>query len=522
MKKAIEVPVLWVFFFLFIGCVPTRVVKVVFAPEEFKLTGSNNALKIHLKDGGLYVLEPWSTSPSGDTIIGYGKLYSYRRNVIKQTIDLGSSYKYSTPFRVPKNNISLIEISKLKGHTGNLTAISLVGVPMGIMSIYCLANPKACFGSCPTFYAKKKNEWTLMAEGFSSSISSVYEKMDIDRLNGADDQDSVFWLKLTNEALETHIIRYVDLLIFPKNSGENIYATSNGDFFRTNHPQKPTSCEVKEEDFLEKVSEMDRVERFSAASPHDLAQKEEFIVKFANDGGHNKGLIIGARQTLLTTYLFYQVIAYAGTQYGTFVARMENGDEYLKKRIQKLWDKLGGIEISEKIGNTWIRLDTIQEMGPIAADVHLVKLVPTKEKEVTIKIRQTQGLWRTDQLAMVTLLGREVPVRLKPRLVMKEENPEADILQKLITQSEPLVTYPGDRYELQYKLPDKCGYEFFLETKGYYLEWMRENWIQEENLKKIGVALLFPGAFMRKEASGYKKVEPEMEKIFWESRYVNQ
>jgi hypothetical protein len=131
-------------------------------------------------------------------------------------------------------------------------------------------------------------------------------------------------------------------------------------------------------------------------------------------------------------------------------------------------------------------------------------------------------LWRTDQLALVSILGKETPTRIEPQVVLKEEIPDSNTLQKLITRSEPLVTYPGDWYELQYKLPDNCGYQYFLDTKGYYLEWMRENWLKEENLKKAGIALSFPGLFMRKEASKYKKVEPEMEKIFWESRYVKQ
>jgi len=51
---------------------------------------------------------------------------------------------------------------------------------------------------------------------------------------------------------------------------------------------------------------------------------------------------------------------------------------------------------------------------------------------------------------------------------------------------------------------------------------MREEWLAEENLRKAAFAFQFPGLFMRKAAPEFKKAEPLMEKIFWESRYVRQ
>ena len=92
----------------------------------------------------------------------------------------------------------------------------------------------------------------------------------------------------------------------------------------------------------------------------------------------------------------------------------------------------------------------------------------------------------------------------------------------LTDEQEPLVTFPGDHYTIHYPLPDDCSYQFFLETKGYYLEWMRDEWIKEEDLKKAALALYFPGLFMRKAAPAFKRAEPHMEKIFRESRYVKQ
>jgi hypothetical protein len=83
-----------------------------------------------------------------------------------------------------------------------------------------------------------------------------------------------------------------------------------------------------------------------------------------------------------------------------------------------------------------------------------------------------------------------------------------------------LNTYPGDTYLKNYKLPDNSDYEFFLDTKGYYLEWMREEWIAEQNIRKAKLMFAFPGLYMRKAAKPFKKSEAEMEDRFWGSRYV--
>jgi hypothetical protein len=60
--------------------------------------------------------------------------------------------------------------------------MTIVGIPTAVVSIYCILNPKACFGSCPTFYGWDGEDTTLMAEGFSSSILRSFEKQDIDML----------------------------------------------------------------------------------------------------------------------------------------------------------------------------------------------------------------------------------------------------------------------------------------------------------------------------------------------------
>jgi len=507
------------------GCAGTKLIRSSMSPEILRDQAKHTKLiKIHLRDGGLYVLDDWTFNNSSDSIIGFGAFYNYRRNLVSEKWkDPSINIQKANHFSIPGDKIALIETNKLKSNIGNLAAITIVGVPYAITTIYCLTNPKACFGSCPTFYALKNGQWTLMAEGFSSSIAPSFEKKDIDMLYWADEARNEMSLKLTNEALETHVIRYVDLLTFPKSDGEQVFATEKGQFYRTSKIVSPVSCVAEEGDCLNLIKEMDRNERFCGVDPKNLSRKEEITLTFNNDSQSELGFLIGSKQTLLTTHLFYQVMAYTGNYYGSLVAEVENGNSQLKKRIQKLWDQLGGIEIFLLDKNKkWEKIDEITEMGPIASDVHLVKLPPVQQGKITLKLRLTKGLWRIDYLALAKIIGEETPIRIKPDLVLKNDTVDHEAMIRLIDGVDPVVTFPGDEYELKYRLSDDCSYQFFLETKGYYMEWMRDEWLAEENLKKAAFAFYFPGLFMRKAAPAYKKVEPKMEKVFWESRYVKQ
>jgi hypothetical protein len=84
-----------------------------------------------------------------------------------------------------------------------------------------------------------------------------------------------------------------------------------------------------------------------------------------------------------------------------------------------------------------------------------------------------------------------------------------------------VVSLPGDAYEYHYVLPPEPErYELFLESRGYYLEWMRKEWEKEESQWRAALMLYQPGLALRLLAPAFKKVEPEIERLFWESRYV--
>jgi hypothetical protein len=502
------------------GCGPTKMMRVLNTTDTYTENPKQKFLKVHITDGSLYILDDWENDTITKTIRGTGYLYNFRRDKIDFK-PKGSKGIVANTYEICHSDISLIETNQLKNHLGNLAAITIVGVPMAIFSGYCIANPKACFGSCPTFYTLNNDKWNLVAEGFSSSILPVLEKGDIDMLYTTRSSGNNLTVKLTNEALETHVIRYANLLVFPHSSNAQVFSTAEGEFYSISDLVQPQYCHALEGNCLDKISRLDGIERFSLTDSKNLAKKEEMLVSFNNTKNNDLGLIIASRQTLLTTFLFYQGLAYTGSLTGYFISGIENGNQFLEKRVQGLWDKLGGIEICIKNENgRWEKIGEVNEMGPIASDVHLIKLPAGIPRNATIKLKMTQGLWRIDYLALGKLNEKVLPLEILPASVVEndEENPVA--LNLLNDTTKTLITYPGDSYLLNYKLPDTGDFDFFLHTKGWYLEWIRDEWLKEQNLRKAQILFAFPGLYMRKAAKPFKKTESEMEDRFWGSRYV--
>ena len=466
MKQSVAFYILVIIFiFLTSECSTTRIVREFHDP--IKLSSSqirNKSIKVHMTDGCLYLLDSLKAGNNTDSVSGYGSYFNQYRELIK-TNKSSTGYYFGPPFKIPMSGVALFETNNATGLIGKVVAMTLIGVPTLLVSIFCIINPKACFGSCPTFYAWDGKDTSLMAEGFSSSILRSLEKRDIDMLYRAKSTGSTFNLKVTNEALETHVIRYADLLIFPRSECERVFATEDGNFFRISDIRSPSKCMAPEGDCLEKVEQMDNRERASEADPKNLIQKEYIDLEFKSVPDGETGLIIGSRQTFMTTYLFYQSLAYLGNSAGNFAARIESGDSSLLKRVNKVWDLLGGIEVSvSDAKGKWTKAGEISEMGPIAADIHLIRFPKTGIKPVKVRLELTKGLWRIDWLALARLEQPVEPIKISPSAVIAENKNNAYSRELPLRDTlEPLVTLPGDSYKLVYELPSHTQeYEFFL------------------------------------------------------------
>ncbi len=463
-------------------------------------------LKAHMKNGCLYVFNPWTVDSLQQAVSGPAVLFNARRD----TLQKGN-------FTVGMDSVAILETNSLKASSavGGLVFMTVI---TAVVTVACVTNPKSCFGSCPTFYVPAGDSLQLRAEGFSASIAPSLEATDIDALWREANGGSEFAVQMKNEAMETHVVQHVNLLAAPKSPGSRVLADVDGRFWESPGQTPPSDAIGTEGDCLELLAAADGRERFSLADSTDLAAKETVDLTFTAAPAESCGLLIGCRQTLLSTYLLYQTLAYMGTEAGHYLAQIERG--VITGGKNSAYAMLGGIEVQLAEDGGWRTVATITEQGPLATDFHLIPFGLLPEGPVRLRLKLTKGHWRIDVANLAALTRTVEPIRLAPELVLKDGVADEKVRVALSDSLEPLVTLPGDVYTLKYRLPPGSDYELFLDSRGYYLEWIRQAWLAEEDAYWLAQMFLDPAAALRRLAPEFKRIEPEIEHIFWSSRYA--
>lgn len=484
-------------------------------------------LKVHLLDGKLYVLHQWKVDDPNRMITGYGNLLDANRRLLtgRGTYPNNEQIrreKTGAPFAIPYEDIVLVETND-KGTNPGVAAMVVAGLATVSFGILCAVNPKACFGSCPTFYVDHGDSLKLVGEGFSSSICKSLEATDVDRIDSpVDPQKEHFYLTMKNEAWETHLIRRVNLLMAPRSEGNRVLRDNNGKYFEVSGAHTPLTALYDGRSISKRINQTDALEWYSLADSSDLLEKEEVDLEFDHPGGE-VGLAIVNRQTLLTTFLFYHSLSLLGHAAGYYYQQMETGSPWIQKGSRRIYELLGGIEVGYRNEQgAWKWIASINEQGPIAEDHTLIRLPASNAKRIQLKLRITKGLWRINSLQLVSIVQPVQPIRLPPVMVTKNQVEDTVALRRLTDASDHLVTYPGEDYRILYKLPGKHSADFFIEAEGYYIEWMRDEWLPEENLAQAKTLFLHPREYLKSIAPAYKAREPEMEHVFWNSRYTKR
>jgi hypothetical protein len=460
-------------------------------------------------DGGLFVLANYKADEARGFIAGVGPFYDAARNLISngpQVVRFSDIELFETndPESVPHNGIAILAV---------VTGVSLAATAL------CATNPKSCFGSCPTFYTQDGAGWSMQAEGFSASVARAFESTDVDAMWTAAPRSRTFDVLMTNEALETHVVDSVRVVTVPRPPGGRVLRAGKS-YYPARALRSPKSCVSSSGDCLADVAEIDSRAYVSAAGKDDLATKETLELTFPAVHGRS-GILIAARNRLHNTFLFYQGLAYMGRSAGDWFTRMNHtAREGLQGYLA--FDKLlGDIDVSIRARDGTFRpIGSYAEVGPIAREVQLVPLPEDAGADgspSTVRLVMTAGNWKLDYVGLADLDAPVEPVFLDPVQVLQDGKVNGSALVLLKEPGAHLVTYPRDAYTIRFELPPG-DQELFLESRGYYYEWIRNSWLAEESNWDLMRMLLDPEGAMRRLAPAYKRIEGDMDRIFWQSR----
>jgi len=471
--------------------------------------GDEPFVKCHLKNGHVVVLEAWKYDEVDRTLRGYGVEYD----------ELRVSHSALEAKVVKLDDVLLVETNRPYEIYASSGAIATLAIGTGASlagTVMCAVNTKACFGSCPTFFADDGHGLALQAEGFSGSVARALEATDVDAMWTVAPSGPTLDVVMTNDALETHAVASVRLLAAVRPHGGRVLRAGTR-YFAATRATPPTWAHAPSGDATDALRASDGVEYQSLASATDLAEREDVDLRFARPAGAKRvGLLVVDRNSLLNTFLFYQALAFAGSRIGDWMALLERNG---KSGFRGIGALLGDIDVSVRdASGRFARVGSVGEVGPIAREAELV-LLPDEMRgpDVDVRLTMTRGNWRVDQVALVEVGDEVRPVPLDPVAVEKDGKPDENARRALLDPNRHLVTFPHDAYTLRFALP-LGDLELFLESRGYYYEWMRDEWLREEDPVAFAQLVLSPAAALRRLAPMYKRLEPTMQRVFWQSR----
>lgn len=484
--------------------------------HETKNLQTKPFLKAHLKNGDVSILtDSWEVDTNLNVLSGNGTQYDFNRNKIAEG-----------PLSISIDRVAIFETNTkiLDPEKQRINSLALIAGLDVIVGLICITNPKTCYGSCPTFYINEDDNFHYAdAEGFSNAISPSLEYHDIDALNHVPRSDNTFSITMKNEALETHCVKDVKLLAYPKAVGESVYQDPSNHFYLCENIYTLSTAIGSEGDITSLLKDQDRQERFSLSDETNLSSKEEIYLSFDNVKDSNElGLILNFRQTLMTTYFIYSAMGYMGDEVSDIFAKFETSRETKEKLKNGIKNELGDIDIylwnEEK--RTWEFQNGFYETGPIAINKQFIPLQNLSSGlKIKLKLVLNRGLWRIDYAALTNISEQVKPLEISASHILNKGKPAKSALSAINNPDKYLISMPGSEYKFNFVLPDQNkDYALFLYSKGYYLEWMRQHWLHDKDLLKLKQMVDNPKKYLREEAKNYNKYETYMEEEFWNSR----
>jgi hypothetical protein len=429
-------------------------------------------VKAHLLDGSTVVFEKGVTVAEGE-VRGDGRKYD---------LTLDTSVRVSS---VPVDDVAAMESYQTPVHaTGTAAASTATTAGIVVGSVVLI---KAIFGSCPTIYTIDGQRAELQAESFSYSIAPAYEARDVDRLSLIPIGGRIT-LELRNEALETHYINQLELLELSHSPGETVFPDEDGQPIAVSSPRAPISAtDSSGRDVGRMLARADGEvwstpdERLRRVSREDFEDHIDLVFEVA-ESATEAALILRLRNSLLNTVLLYDVMLknqgfkaldWMGRDINRFPDKLKLGYWYKTRMGMRIavWDR-GRYRDVGRVGDT----------GPIAWDEVAVRIPVPEPGLLRVRLSFVADNWRVDRVAAATGVRELEPRVVALSNVMNPDDTALDSAVPYLKKADDayLITKPGDRLMLHFDVgaaADNSEHTYFLAATGYYMEWMRRDWL---------------------------------------------
>lgn len=488
--KTLKYIILIITFFVLYGCFPT--LENHFLKKE-NLTNKlkvDSPSKVFLADASMVILDTGFLI-SNNFLSGTGSRYWIDNQV-----------KRDTPQLISLDSVQAITVyeSKMEGaRAGASVLLYLFGVPSAAISVYCLSCPKCCFGSCPTIYSFDGLKYNFETELFSYSIAKQMEENDLDHINQEIPDNGIYKLKVTNEAMETHYINNISLILASHPKGTKLYSSSAGKYIQISKPE--TQYRVTNREGIDVTSLVNSQDEIYYRSSLEMVKKmydgicyDWLDVKAKVPQSSRKAkLLIRYRNTLLSTILFYEVVLGSqGINAVNWINKM-NKDELYASQFNFVYQTFSGIGIYENNDGELTKRGHFGDAGPLNWKYSAGEIYPDGSGELNIRLQFVPDNFMIDYIALDYSEDNASGITLEeifPAGIKPYDGEEIENISGLLKYADDkyLVTNPGDSYMLDFKIEKKnsCEQTVFIKSRGYYNEWIRGNWVRNNHLTNTG------------------------------------
>jgi len=501
---------------LLCACAVTVVPNAVSKPEKGTAVTVRAPAKAHLLDGSVVVFADGLTLSEG-VLRGNGLRFDLFR------------HDSASVNAVPLESVGALERYDRHNNPGGMVA--LAGVPASaLMSLVGSGSLtpffKSLFGSCPTVYTWDGTAYTLEAEAFSFNVTRLLRGDDLDRLDLGRPVEDEYRLMVTNEALETHYIDHLGLVTVDHDPGCRAFPTDDGKVVLFGRQSRLAFARDRAgRDVVPYLSGRDSI--WYRTDPALTRQLADSVVHDWIDiavpvpkGTRRLLLALRGRNTPMSTVMFYDVLLANQGIRSLDWQGMNARDASYALGLSRWHHRHFGMRISARSGKGFRDLAWLRDTGPIAWHDVAIELPVTKDDTCFLRLDFLPDNWMIDWVGV----SFDNPRRAQVREIACEEVREADGKESdaerallLVNDGRYLVTTPGVcRYLTFRPEPTPAGLEreYFVRSGGYYLEWLRNEWLRSEPL----------GWFQPRDQAltelGVRWLEkkPELERRFFEAR----
>ena len=383
---------------------------------------------------------------------------------------------------------TLYEFKQSAGSIIGAGITGVLGAYSWLMAAICLADPKQCFGSCPTVYVPDRDSMLMVAELFSTSISPSLARSDLDRLCTVDGE-APFPIMVTNEAVESHYIDKLQFVYVPHDPDETALPQPGGSIVLGGRRTLDVSARSSQDlDLTHTLRYPDGTSWRSGPEllltlPPDDPFDHVDIATVAT-GAEHVDLRVRWKNTLLSTVLFYNlVLGDQGLHALAWQQRLDT-DPIYAAAFSMMYDRYSGVRVLVWDGNEWNQQAVMTDAGPIVWHEGSVT-VPTFGQD-TLRIR-LRGLADNLEIDAVEIARsepcaiEEIPLHWEVLSTTVPGDP--DIRSALAhVDGDYFLQDPSESTALLLHLPPGARHgTVFVRSHGWYYEWVRQQWIKPSN-----------------------------------------